>query len=415
MIPNKSNPESIGDLRNISCTLLASKIFESYVLDWLKAEVSLRPNRHGEIRGVGTDLVMVQAWQEILQNLDDYRAATVVTSIDYSKAFNRISFQHCLVALVRNRASMGVIRIVASFLSNRSMTVKVGQVSSAPRAITGGCPQGSILGVFLFNGTIDDLEAGCDDLRDDCTGSPQRQPVSESSDSSEDGDSMEMPAFAASNPLRTAQRQLASTESPIIGLHERIGRRNVLRSKRQKVGRLNITGECRVLVPGKPNHKTEAKWIARAAKLLRFVDHGFTLSKINFENSFGFEVNSVKHRVKHAVQAQRLLVRQAEEIGMVVNSNKTTLVCFSDSLSYKSDAYIEDTDLNRNRGQPSMKMLGLRLSNRPDMQAHVDWIKKSVRSRYWILRNKKTGFTEDELLTVQSRWRSMGVSPFNPR
>ena len=39
IIPKKSSPEELSDLRNISCTLLASKMYESYVLDWLKSEV----------------------------------------------------------------------------------------------------------------------------------------------------------------------------------------------------------------------------------------------------------------------------------------------------------------------------------------------------------------------------------------
>ena len=74
-----------------------------------------------------------------------------------------------------------------------------------------------------------------------------------------------------------------------------------------------------------PNHPTEAKWIATLARLLRFVDDGFTLSKINFENSFGFCVNRQFYRSKHAAQAQnvfRHLVRRAEEIGMKVNTEK---------------------------------------------------------------------------------------------
>ena len=38
------------------------------------------------------------------------------------------------------------------------MKVRVGSSWSVPRNVTGGCPQGSILGVFLFNVTTDDLE-----------------------------------------------------------------------------------------------------------------------------------------------------------------------------------------------------------------------------------------------------------------
>ena len=75
-----------------------------------------------------------------------------------------MSFQHCLLSLARNGASNGTLRLVAAFLTGREMVVKVGQLMSDPRQVNGGCPQGSILEVFLFNATIDDLEKGCADL-----------------------------------------------------------------------------------------------------------------------------------------------------------------------------------------------------------------------------------------------------------
>ena len=86
---------------------------------------------------------------------------------------------------------------------------------------------------------------------------------------------------------------------------------------------------------------------------------------------------------------------------MKVNSQKTTMVCFSDALSYKADAFIKDTDGNRIGCQENMKALGMRFSSRPDMAAHVSWIQKSMRSRLWILRNlKRSGFNTEELITV---------------
>ena len=143
--------------------MLASKIFESYVLDFLKEQVKLRSNQYGGIRGMGTEHVLVQMWQDIPQNAEDYRARTVITSVDYAKAFNRMSFQECLKALATKGASTQVIRLVATFLTNLTMTVRVGQTWSDPRPLCRGCPQGSILGGFLFNSTIDE---GCEDLQD---------------------------------------------------------------------------------------------------------------------------------------------------------------------------------------------------------------------------------------------------------
>ena len=197
IIPKKHNAESLGDLRNISCTLLASKIFESYLLDWLKEEVTLRSNQYGGVKGVSTDHLLVEMWQEILTNLDNYRAGTLVISIDYSKAFNRMSYQFCQKALAKNGTSTDVSRLIATFLTNRTMTVKVGKVMSDPLPVSGGCPQGSILGVFLFNATIEDLKEGCADLEQ------EKRPCTDMHE--ESGDSNSLPIFSENSGESTSE------------------------------------------------------------------------------------------------------------------------------------------------------------------------------------------------------------------
>ena len=47
VIPKCRNPSGIGDLRNISCTMLPSKIYESFVLNWLGSEVTCKRNQYG--------------------------------------------------------------------------------------------------------------------------------------------------------------------------------------------------------------------------------------------------------------------------------------------------------------------------------------------------------------------------------
>ena len=63
--------------------------------------------------------------------------------------------------------------------------------------------------------------------------------------------------------------------------------------KRSKPPRLNYSFEGRQEVPQEKNDITEAKWVAKPASFRRFIDDGFSLSKLNFENSFGFRIVSI--------------------------------------------------------------------------------------------------------------------------
>ena len=125
---------------------------------------------------------------------------------------------------------------------------------------------------------------------------------------------------------------------------------------------------------------------------------------VNFENSFGFTVNGVSIRSKHAVQSQNIfrhVVRRAENIGMKVNTDKTAMICISDSLSYDADAFILDKDGQRIGCQEQIKALGMVFGRRPNMDLQVEHMAKKMRQRFWTLRNlKKNGFTNEELVRV---------------
>ena len=113
-IPKTSLPQSADDLRNISCTMLFSKVYETFVLNWLSAQIGLKFNQYGGVKGCGTEHLLVRLWQDALEAIEDPRAAVLLTSIDFSKAFNRLDFNHCLATLKDKGACPAILRVVAS-------------------------------------------------------------------------------------------------------------------------------------------------------------------------------------------------------------------------------------------------------------------------------------------------------------
>ena len=84
IIPKKSLPASANDLRNISCTMLPSKIYESYVLNWLQKDVKTKKNQYGAVKGCSTSHLLISVWDEILRSLEDAQGVALLTVIDFS-------------------------------------------------------------------------------------------------------------------------------------------------------------------------------------------------------------------------------------------------------------------------------------------------------------------------------------------
>ena len=343
-IPKKSIPASINDLRNISCTALFSKVYESFVLGWLNEQVGMRSNQMGGMRGAGTEHYLVQLYQLILEALEDSRAASVITSIDYSKAFNRLDFLHCLESLANKGASTEIISIIGSFLTSRTMSVKVGQAMSRPRIVLGGVPQGSILGVFLFNATIDTFESASTDIVD-------------------------YPVVGGSGaPAAAPHPHDKGLDRPVRKEYDR------------------------------PGFKA---WESVLLSVLKYVDDNILHEKLCMDGLVIDQNGEKRARATRSQNLFRQITRIAELLGMKVNSDKTQMLCISESRTYKASAFIETERGEIVSSADSLKILGMYFSSRPDMSAQVESICRKFRARVWTLRHlHHRGFTQEDLLKV---------------
>ena len=148
-----TDPISEDDLRIISLTPYLSKVYEQFVMGWLLEYVSnkLDWGQYGGKKGSSISHYLIDFVNFILYNQDlKIPQAVLAVLIDYSKAFNRAN--HNLIVTILS--SMGVpgwlLRIVIGFLTKRELIVRYKGKNSGRKAMPGGTPQGTILGLFLF-------------------------------------------------------------------------------------------------------------------------------------------------------------------------------------------------------------------------------------------------------------------------
>ena len=115
------------------------------------------PKQFGGLKGNSISHYMIELVNFVLYNLDyNLPIAVLACTIDFSKAFNRPNHN----ILITKLSDMGVpgwlLRVVISFLKERSMRVKYKGKLSDAHPLPGGGPQGALLGLFLFIVLIND-------------------------------------------------------------------------------------------------------------------------------------------------------------------------------------------------------------------------------------------------------------------
>ena len=151
-IPKVQPPMSEDDLRIISKTPFFSKIYESFVADWLMPVIEpfLDPGQCG-LKGLSITHYLIKFLHFTHSTLDKRQPHAVLAAyVDLSKAFNRVSHNHLIEDLFDMHCPSWLLKIIASYLSDRSLVLTFNKHQASVKSLPGGGPQGAFLGVLIF-------------------------------------------------------------------------------------------------------------------------------------------------------------------------------------------------------------------------------------------------------------------------
>ena len=385
LIPKKGTPDSVADLRNLSCTPFFSKLLESFLLDELKATVNLSRDQFGGKKGQGVDHYLIEVWDYIHRCLEDTNSAVGIMAVDFHKAFNRMSHSACLEELKRLGAGNHATALVASFLHSRRMKVKINEAFSSPLLVPGGAPQGSILACFLFCATIDSLLGHTGQDRE------RRAELLLPRDREDDDEDLLPPWIDPPSP----EISFPDSDSEENPHHLFRRRKNPLDDTvlSTRATQQELDGEFG-LPPG---------WINRGPAKKGYIDDISVLEKLRLPNAITHFTQAKSKRLLHSPESEAIFDEidgTSEKLGMIINPTKTQLLCITGSRDYETSSYIRHKD-KEIRSSDSIKILGFWFDGKPSVGYHVERMLAKTRSRLWPLRRlKKSGLPETDLLRI---------------
>lgn len=160
-IPKKTKIETVDDLRPISILPFLSKVLEKLIelqiSKFIEANKLLNPHQSGFRKSHSTSTALLKVHSDLLRQLDNKKACVLVL-LDFSKAFDTVPHILLLHKLRHNfNFSELAVKLISSYLLNRSQVVYCNKLFSESRVLNSGVPQGSILGPLLFSLFVNDL------------------------------------------------------------------------------------------------------------------------------------------------------------------------------------------------------------------------------------------------------------------
>jgi hypothetical protein len=153
-------PESEDDLRPIALTNFFSKVLEAFVVMWLLEVIGDKMDfrQYGGTKGNSVSHYLIEFINFILYSQDDREPTSVMAClVDFAKAFNRQDHSILITKLSDMGVPSWLLKLVISFLKDRSMVIRYKGKVSDRKLLPGGGPQGTLLGLLLFLVLINDV------------------------------------------------------------------------------------------------------------------------------------------------------------------------------------------------------------------------------------------------------------------
>ena len=127
-LPKINPPASIyKDIRPISLTPIAAKVFESIVMEWVDDTImsNVDPKQFGGLAGTSTTDALVEMTHKWYEATDKPNTYVLIVLLDFSKAFYLINHNILLEKLKIFGIPAPILRWMAVFLLDRTQRVKI--------------------------------------------------------------------------------------------------------------------------------------------------------------------------------------------------------------------------------------------------------------------------------------------------
>ena len=273
------------------------------------------------------------------------------------------------------------------------MSVRINNVQSVPKLVSGGAPQGCLLGGLIFCMVLEVLNSGSEITP------PLSANGRDLTDYSSDEENY-VPLSPIARPvLDVTGGDLEVEEDEMIAMG----------FARVPINRIDDTTYSLCADQSEIFHHMglPERWLPRELEIKIYVDDLNVLEKACQENAISHLTTNKRHLKVHAPKVENyfehIFVR-AETMQMKVNQKKNQILAISASINDNVTAYIRPTvggQTNQTLSGSTLKIVGYTFGNKPSVSTYINLMCTKFRSKLWGFRKLKTaGMSQCDLMVT---------------